>query len=744
MSLICRLLCLLVLCFGPGVTTLLAQQQRRQGTAAWPLLPVIELERRGNQVYVDSLVQLGLAQLRRLPTLPKSYATDTLTLYTLYHLATVYRTRTRKSDSSQYYATKVIGLARKIGSVKYELKGYLASEFYYRAIQTNYAEALTVNRAALELIQRTGKERQETWRFELRLGEIYMAINDLPKAMDCFERGQAGLLRYPTSTTFPVLYRSHALQQIGLAHKQAGRFAEAEAYFFRALNLVKDLPQHRTNLMYMSTTLAEFYADQHLPEKAIPYFRVAERYQKQLNLGAALRDSWSWLAIEKWQLGEADSAVYFAEKTLQGRSLKLSRQKAHLVLSQINESRKNWEQANYHYKQHIALRDSLETDHRLAQTDALAKRWDLEKIDLQNQQAELLRNTKLADFQKQRQLERLREDLAREQLIKANKTNVLRRETQLRQLQGNAKQGQLRQEGRIALLRNNADNDYKIKVILLLFLVPLLVLATILLSQNGRIRRQRREIHALNQDLETRIDHRTQELQQALAEQVRFQQKEAEFQQHIAQTEMAALRAQMNPHFIFNCLNSIQFFTARNDAEKASHYLTKFSRLIRLVLENSKSERVTLTNELETLRLYMDMEAMRFGQKVRYTIQIAPAIDADELEIPPLLLQPFVENAIWHGLMHKDEGGQVRVVVSQPRPNHLRVVITDNGVGRAKAAEYKSKSATKNKSFGLQLTADRIALINQLYDTHTQVRVDDLTDAGGQPTGTRVVVEIPV
>ena len=138
------------------------------------------------------------------------------------------------------------------------------------------------------------------------------------------------------------------------------------------------------------------------------------------------------------------------------------------------------------------------------------------------------------------------------------------------------------------------------------------------------------------------------------------------------------------------------------------------------------------------------MEAMRFGQKVQYLIEMADTVDADTIQIPPLLLQPFVENAIWHGLMHKDEGGQVRVVVSQPRPNHLRVAITDNGVGRAKAAEDKSKSATKNKSFGLQLTADRIALINQLYHTHTQVRVDDLTDNVGNPTGTCVIVEIPV
>ena len=264
-----------------------------------------------------------------------------------------------------------------------------------------------------------------------------------------------------------------------------------------------------------------------------------------------------------------------------------------------------------------------------------------------------------------------------------------------------------------------------------LLAVLLLVTAVVMLY---RFQLERRTLKSRLEAEEAKSSQREAELKE----------QEAAYKLKLSTTEMAALRAQMNPHFIFNCLNSIQFFTAQNDAEKASDYLTKFSRLIRLVLENSKSERVTLTNELETLRLYIEMEAMRFGQKVQYLIEMADTVDADTIQIPPLLLQPYVENAIWHGLMHKDEGGQVRVVVTQPSPDHLHVTITDDGVGRAKAAEYKSKSATKNKSFGLQLTADRIALINQLYDTHTQVRVDDLTDADGRPTGTRVVVEIPV
>ncbi len=249
---------------------------------------------------------------------------------------------------------------------------------------------------------------------------------------------------------------------------------------------------------------------------------------------------------------------------------------------------------------------------------------------------------------------------------------------------------------------------------------------------------------------QNRLSYRTIKARLALEEatlrqqEAKYNEEVAAYQLKLSQTEMAALRSQMNPHFIFNCLNSIQFFTAQNDAERASDYLAKFSRLIRLVLENSKSERVTLANELETLRLYIEMEAMRFPDKLHYIITVANSIDAESIQIPPLLLQPFVENAIWHGLMHKDDGGNVSVRVEQLQDDRLHVAITDDGVGRQQAAVFKSKSATRNKSFGMKLTAERIDLINKLYHTQTQVQVVDLTDESGRPIGTNVFVEIPI
>jgi sensor histidine kinase YesM len=214
------------------------------------------------------------------------------------------------------------------------------------------------------------------------------------------------------------------------------------------------------------------------------------------------------------------------------------------------------------------------------------------------------------------------------------------------------------------------------------------------------------------------------------------------FEQKLSEIEMSALRAQMNPHFIFNCLNSIKLYTTDNESAKAADYLTKFSRLIRLVLENSRSEKVTLKNELDALALYMEMETMRFKNKLNFTIESDPVLDTDLVEIPPLLLQPYVENAIWHGLMHKKEGGSVHVKITQLKPERLQITITDDGIGRARAAELKSKSAVSGKSFGMKVTGERIALINHLYKTNAKVQVNDLTDSEGNASGTEVVIEI--
>ncbi len=222
------------------------------------------------------------------------------------------------------------------------------------------------------------------------------------------------------------------------------------------------------------------------------------------------------------------------------------------------------------------------------------------------------------------------------------------------------------------------------------------------------------------------------------------EQMKTAFYKALAETEMKALRSQMNPHFIFNCLNSINHFVVRNDSQQAAVYISKFSKLIRLVLDNSGSQKVQLEKDLEALRLYMDLEAMRFDGKFRYELWVDDAVDLQFLQIPPMLIQPYVENAIWHGLMHRQEGGSVVIDVKQPAEHLLHVEITDDGVGRERAAELESKTSLKHKPQGTLITAERLRMLSPDNPNSGKVSIHDLVDAEGLPCGTKVVLEIPV
>ena len=217
----------------------------------------------------------------------------------------------------------------------------------------------------------------------------------------------------------------------------------------------------------------------------------------------------------------------------------------------------------------------------------------------------------------------------------------------------------------------------------------------------------------------------------------------AELKQKSTELEMQALRAQMNPHFIFNSLNSINRFILQNNKTQASEYLTKFSKLVRMILQNSQASLISLESELESLKLYLEMEALRFNYHFTYKISIPDDLDVEVLKVPPLILQPYAENAIWHGLMHKEEKGQLDIEISQ-EDDHLYFKVADNGIGRKKASELASKSATRHKSAGLRITANRIAMIQNANGLESPVKINDLAEPDGTAAGTEVIIKMPV
>jgi Histidine kinase/Y_Y_Y domain/Two component regulator propeller len=244
--------------------------------------------------------------------------------------------------------------------------------------------------------------------------------------------------------------------------------------------------------------------------------------------------------------------------------------------------------------------------------------------------------------------------------------------------------------------------------------------------------------YRLNQKFRLKLESSEKEKQ--LAD---MRQSTAELKQQTTELEMQALRAQMNPHFIFNSLNSINRFILQNNRLQAAEYLTKFSRLIRLILLNSQTALVNLESEIESIKLYLSLEALRFDDHFEYKLSVDPEMDTSVLKVPSMIIQPYIENAVWHGLMHKKEKGQLDIELTQ-EDDHLYFKIADNGIGRRQAAALTSKSATLHKSMGLGITARRIAMLESGKNQGSSVIINDLVNEDGSAAGTEVVIKIPV
>lgn len=218
----------------------------------------------------------------------------------------------------------------------------------------------------------------------------------------------------------------------------------------------------------------------------------------------------------------------------------------------------------------------------------------------------------------------------------------------------------------------------------------------------------------------------------------------AAIKQQMAELEAKAIRAQMNPHFIFNSLNAIQESIVLNDYDTSYQYLSKFSKLLRQVLNNSEKNFIPLRNEIEMNRLYLELESLRFKHSFIYTIDIDPSIDTDTVLFPSLMLQPFIENAVWHGLMHKEGEKKLAIRFSCPQLQ-LKCEIEDNGIGREKAAAIKKQKLGSHyfESKGTALALQRMQLLNESGIPAATLSIEDLYN-NGAAAGTRVIISIPL
>ncbi len=217
----------------------------------------------------------------------------------------------------------------------------------------------------------------------------------------------------------------------------------------------------------------------------------------------------------------------------------------------------------------------------------------------------------------------------------------------------------------------------------------------------------------------------------------------SEMDRKISEITQANLRQQMNPHFIFNTLNSIQYYMYQHDKLSTNNYLTKFSNLMRKVLENSQYTSIPVKDELDALRLYLDLEMMRFKNKFDYKIVVDEEIDTMMYKIPTMLIQPYVENSISHGLIPAETQGHIKIEFKLER-KHISCIIEDNGIGRKAAQERKPGIRKEHNSLGTRIVSSRLDLVNAFYGTSLKTVFTDLKDEHGNVAGTMVKINIPI
>lgn len=223
-----------------------------------------------------------------------------------------------------------------------------------------------------------------------------------------------------------------------------------------------------------------------------------------------------------------------------------------------------------------------------------------------------------------------------------------------------------------------------------------------------------------------------------------YRQNKLKSEKKILSLKQDALRSQMNPHFLFNALNSIKLYIINNDQKKATSYLNKFSKLMRKILEASSLQEITLAEEIETMKLYMNIENIRFSNEIDFKVNVEENINLEAVKIPPLVLQPFLENSLWHGLSSKKEDKKITVSIKKPNNRFLEFTIVDNGIGREESSKIKAKKFINRKSVGIDLTTERLKAFVKTLDNNFELHYVDLKDSSNKSLGTKVILKFPL
>lgn len=648
--------------------------------------------------YPDSVISYGLQAL----SYAEKYNYEERRVVSMMRLCKGYGDK-GSYETSRSWCNKTIEAADNAHLPRYEASAMLQLAMI-EIIETQYYTALNHALNALNLYEKAGDVSGKSMAY-LRMGQVYSQTQEFDNAIEMFKKSLEIVEKLHDRKN-----EAYLNGELGAAHKNKvlnanqGNFRTAIDYYNKAISILSELGDNEVWKTYLS--LSNLYAaSKGSFNKALEYnrkaFSIVERTENIYGQCMVLT-SYATLLNGAGKPEEADAVLVRAQTMASQKpfidlliSIFYERSLAFSALNQLDSTRVYIQ--NY----------SLALKSRFNQT----YNRDLNELKIKYESAEKDRNLlalKNEKNQKDLLLEHRQKLLLEQRILttqKESENDSLTQQNQIKSLQ--ADQSELLRvaaEARASSIRNATIGFSGLAVMLIIGVWLFLY-----------FRRTRRE--------------------QAL---------KLTFAREKAELETRTLRAQMNPHFIFNALASIKKFILTNDTQSAEAYLSKFARLIRLILENSRETLAPLQSEIELLDNYIQIERLRSGERFDYTFSSDNHPDLENIEIPSLVLQPFVENAIIHGLNNRIEPGGLLTISFKKTPDTLHICIEDNGVGRAQAESLKSPDhRLRHRSFGMDITQKRLETFAAYYGRKPVVIITDLEQANKTAGGTRVEIEIP-
>lgn len=605
------------------------------------------------------------------------------------------------------------------------IAGDLSSIGMVYLAQSNFSRSLSNYLLAARMYESIVGQEKDAVSTYANIGVIYLQINNFTKATEHFEialEKARKLKYYPPQIT--------ALSNLGIIADRQNNHGKALKYSQMSLRLADSVGE-KTSVARETGNLSGYYSAVGKYDLAILYAARAIELNKAIGNKRSIGYNTQNLSSAYMKKGELTAAKNYGLAAYRiGNELKISDiiQDAAAGLSEIYQKKGMPDSALFYFQKSTKLKDSINSDQKKQEITRMTIQYDFDKKENDYKQEQLLSNEKLKQEHLKLALngQKLQTSMQEQALQKIQLQNEkLQTEEKQKQLQISVNSEKL-QKGKVrALYQQQQLEKLKSRQLwLFTILLAVIVLSVLLLLLNQyRIRQLRLK----------------NTLQQQEAEQ---QAREISYRNKLSESELKAIRSQMNPHFIFNVLNSIESYVLENDSKTASRLVQKFATLSRLILENSTQSMVVAEREWKALKLYTELEAMRFNNQFSYLFYADPDLDLATLMLPPMLVQPLIENSIHHGLRNSSEDKSSVNVRLEQTADEILFTVDDTGIGMDEAEKFKTPSAIKSKSIGLNAIRERVEIINMM-NKGNKAGFEIRRKNAGEGPGTIAVLTLP-